>query len=41
MCLEIDNPASCDIRAVIRILRAKNVSAAEIQVKYARFTAKI
>jgi hypothetical protein len=26
----IDNPASCEIRAVIRFLRAKNMSAAEI-----------
>jgi hypothetical protein len=30
MCPDTDNPASCEIRAVIRFLRAKNVNAAEI-----------
>jgi hypothetical protein len=30
MCPEIDNPASCEIRAVIRFLHAKNMSSAEI-----------
>jgi hypothetical protein len=30
MCLTIDNPASCEIRATIRFIHAKNVSAAEI-----------
>jgi hypothetical protein len=30
MCPAIDNPASCEIRAVIRVLHAKNMSAAEI-----------
>jgi hypothetical protein len=30
MCLEIDNPASCEIRTVIRFLHAKNMSVAEI-----------
>jgi hypothetical protein len=30
MCPAIDNPASCEIRAVIRFLHAKNVNAAEI-----------
>jgi hypothetical protein len=30
MCPEIDTSASCEIRAVIRFLRAKNISAAEI-----------
>jgi hypothetical protein len=29
MCPAIDNPGSCEIRAVIRFLRTKNVSAAE------------
>jgi hypothetical protein len=29
MCPEIDNPADCEIRAVIHFLHAKNVSAAE------------
>jgi hypothetical protein len=29
-CPAIDNPASCEIRAVIRFLGAKNMSAAEI-----------
>jgi hypothetical protein len=33
MCPAIDNPASCEIRAVIRFLRAKNISAAEIRRK--------
>jgi hypothetical protein len=30
MCPTIDNPASCEIRFVVRFLRAKNMSAAEI-----------
>jgi hypothetical protein len=30
MCPAIDNPASCEIRAVIRFLLAENTSAAEI-----------
>jgi transposase len=30
MCLAIDNPVSCEIRAIIRFLHAKNVSVAEI-----------
>jgi hypothetical protein len=30
MCSAIDNPASCEIRALIRFLHAKNMSAAEI-----------
>jgi hypothetical protein len=31
LCLAIDNPASCEIRAVIiRFLRARNMSAVEI-----------
>jgi hypothetical protein len=30
MCSAIDNPASCEIRAVIHFLHAKNVTAAEI-----------
>jgi hypothetical protein len=30
MCPEIDTRASCEIRAVIRFLHAKNMSAAEI-----------
>jgi hypothetical protein len=30
MCPVIDNPASCEIRAVIRFLHAKNISAAEM-----------
>jgi hypothetical protein len=30
MCPETDNPVSCEIRAVIRFLRAKNMSPAEI-----------
>jgi hypothetical protein len=30
MCPAIDNPASCEIRAVIHFLCAKNMSAAEI-----------
>jgi hypothetical protein len=31
MCPAIDNPASCMIRAVVRFLHDKNLSAAEIQ----------
>jgi hypothetical protein len=30
MCSATDNPASCEIRAVIHFLRAKNMSGAEI-----------
>jgi hypothetical protein len=30
MCPAIDNPASCEIRAVIRFLHAKNMNAADI-----------
>jgi hypothetical protein len=30
MCSAIDNPAGCKIRAVIRFLHSKNMSAAEI-----------
>jgi hypothetical protein len=30
MCPAIDNPASCEIRAVMHFLHAKNMSAAEI-----------
>jgi hypothetical protein len=30
MCPTIDNPTSCEIRAVIRFLRSKNMSAAEV-----------
>jgi hypothetical protein len=30
MCPVIDNPTGCEIRAVIRFLHAKNISAAEI-----------
>jgi hypothetical protein len=30
MCPAIDNPASCEIRAVIRFLHAKSISAAEL-----------
>jgi hypothetical protein len=42
MCPAIDNPASCEIRAVIRFIRAKNMSAAEIQREIiAGFTAKM
>jgi hypothetical protein len=37
----INNPASCEIPAVIRFLHAENMIAAEIVVNYARFTAKM
>jgi hypothetical protein len=30
MCPAIDNPASCEILAIIRFLHTKNMSAAEI-----------
>jgi hypothetical protein len=30
MCPVIDNPAGCEIRALIRFLHAKNMTAAEI-----------
>jgi hypothetical protein len=33
VCPAKDNPASCEIRAVIRLLRAKNMNAAEIHRK--------
>jgi hypothetical protein len=41
MCSAIDNPGSSKIRAVIHILQAKNMSATEIVVNYARFVAKM
>jgi hypothetical protein len=41
LCPVIDNPASCEIRAVIRVLHTKNMSAAESIVNYARFMAKM
>jgi hypothetical protein len=31
MCLAIDNPIICEIRAVVHFLHAKNMSAAEIR----------
>jgi hypothetical protein len=31
MCPAIDNPASCETRAVIRFLHGENISAAEIK----------
>jgi transposase len=33
MCHATDNPVSCEIRAVMRCLRAKNMSAVEIRRK--------
>jgi hypothetical protein len=30
MCMKIENPASCDIRSVIKFFNAKNVRPAEI-----------
>jgi hypothetical protein len=30
MCPAIDNPAGCEIRAVVRFLHAKNTSAADV-----------
>jgi hypothetical protein len=30
MCLAIDNPTSCEIRAVVRFFHSKNTSASEI-----------
>jgi hypothetical protein len=30
LCPQIDNPASCEIRAVIRLLHAKDMSSVEI-----------
>jgi hypothetical protein len=33
MCPSTDNPASCEIRAVIRFLHAKNMSVTEIHCK--------
>jgi hypothetical protein len=41
MCPAIDNPTSCEIRAAIHFLHAKNMSAAEINRNYVRFTAKM
>jgi hypothetical protein len=44
ICSVIDNLASCEIRAVIRFLHAKNTSQVEIHRElwnYVRFTAKI
>jgi hypothetical protein len=41
MCPATDRPASCEIRAVIHFLHAKNTSAAEIHRDYARFTAQM
>jgi hypothetical protein len=40
MCPAIDNPASCEMRAVIHFLHAKNMSA-EIHLKYAWFMTKM
>jgi hypothetical protein len=34
MCPAIDNPASCEIRVVIRLLLAKNMNAAEIHREF-------
>jgi transposase len=34
MCPAIDNPTSCEIRTLIRLLRAKNISAAEIRSEF-------
>jgi hypothetical protein len=40
-CPAIDNPTGCEISGVILFLHAKNLSAAEIHVNYARFTIKL
>jgi hypothetical protein len=32
-CSIVDNPASCEIHAVIRVLHAKNMSAVEIHLE--------
>jgi hypothetical protein len=39
MCPAIDKPARCEIRAVIRLLHVKNMSAEEIH--YVQFTTKM
>jgi hypothetical protein len=41
MCPTIDHPASCEIRAVICFLHAKDMSAAQSIVNYAQFMAKM
>jgi hypothetical protein len=41
ICLAIDNPSGYEIHAVILFFHARNMSAAEIHVNYARFRAKI
>jgi hypothetical protein len=41
LCPAIDNPASCEIHDVVLFLHAKNMSAEEIIVNYARFMAKV
>jgi hypothetical protein len=42
MCPAIDNPARCEIRAVVRFLHAKNMSVEEIHRELcARFRAKM
>jgi hypothetical protein len=41
MCPAIDNPASCEIRAVIRFLHAKTLVVRKSVVNYALFMAKI
>jgi hypothetical protein len=40
MCPAIDNPASCEIRTIIRFLHAKNMSATEIHHELYRFYGK-
>jgi hypothetical protein len=40
MCPTTDHPTSCEIRAVIHFLHAKNISAAESIMNYAQFMAK-
>jgi hypothetical protein len=37
----IDNPASCEIGALIRFIHAKNMSAAEIYSESRAFTVKM
>jgi hypothetical protein len=34
MCSAIHNPATCEIRAFVRLLHAKNVNAAEIHREF-------
>jgi hypothetical protein len=41
LCPAIDNPASCEIRAVTRLLHAKTYVLQKSIVNYARFTAKM